>query len=192
MAITTFTNVNVLGDLFVTGTQYVPGAGGGFTRLIDSWSTTTQENTATDTPLQLEFGGPQTSDGGAIELAANGAVTFVDGGTYRINCDFQIAQESTSGPYIMLFQPFLNGSVDTDIPMMWKECDDTTIAPSILPNQAINYTWTKTYSASDVLTIEMASDSGRVNYGGVFVLAPQQSGWAATPSCRIYIDEVTV
>ena len=137
-----------------------------------------QEPTALDTPLQVEFGALQTTTD--IDISAAGAVTFNTAGKYIITTFFQYGRTGASGTSELLNRYLVNGS-QAGVSLAAKVDNAETLVPW---SSTIQFT----AAINDVLTIEIMRDSAGANFGGLFAITPSVVGWALAPcaSTQIY------
>lgn len=136
-----------------------------------------QEPTALDTPLQVEFGALQTTTD--IDISAAGAVTFKTAGKYIITTFFQYGRTGASGTSELLNRYLVNGS-QAGVSLAAKVDNAETLVPW---SSTIQFT----AAINDVLTIEIMRDSAGANFGGLFAITPSVVGWALAPCASIQI-----
>lgn len=138
-----------------------------------------QQPSATNTVLQVEFGALQTTTD--VVLAADGTITFVTAGQYLVEVFLRYGRTAGAGNAI-IFQRFKkNGSqvVNSNALVL---ADSTNIATEAT-TRAIDA------SAADTLTIEILRDSAGINNGGLFQTTASAGGWSSAPSASIIISK---
>lgn len=139
-----------------------------------------QEPSALDTPLQVEFGGTQV--GADVSISAAGVITFHTTGTYMINFRMQYGRSGSTGASVLLFRALVNGS----------QFGSTSSA--IIDNADISVPWSGTRivsaTATDTLHTEIARDSAGVNFGGIIAVVPTIVGWSTSPCAQLFIYKI--
>jgi len=144
--------------------------------IIASSTATSQEPTATDTPLQVEFGAAQvTTD---INLSVAGAFTFNTTGKYIISPFFQYGRTGGAGTSILINRYLLNG-VQIGDSLAAKVDNADTLVPW---SSSIQFTAT----AGDIVTVEILRDSAGNDSGGLFSVTPT-IGWNTAPCASVQI-----
>ena len=152
------------------------------TLLLNAASTaTSQQPSATDTALQIEFGAAQTTDN--IDIAVNGAITFKTAGKYIVSTFFQYGRSGSSGVSILYNRYLINGTQQGNSLGAKIDNADTLVPWSSSIQMTVN--------ENDVLTIEMIRDSAGNNSGGLFAAAPTAAGWNQAPCAVIQIYKAT-
>lgn len=153
------------------------GGGGGPVPIIDAASVESQAPSATDTPLQVNYGPPQTGSG--VDLSGDGIITFTEAGTYRVRAVFALGRTTTPGEALLVLRLLLN-----DVPIrnpITTVLDDGNFT---IPQE---FTLVQAFSASDTLKTELIRDSAGVNNGGLITLKPTLPDWGDSPSARLDI-----
>ena len=149
--------------------------------LVATSTATSQEPTALDTPIQVEFGALQSTTD--IDISAVGAITFKTAGKYIISPFFQYGRVGSAGISILLNRYLRNG-VQEGNTLAAKVDDADTLVPW---SSSIQFTAV----ANDVLTIELMRDGAGTNAGGLFNINPTPAGWANAPCAAIQIYKAT-
>ena len=149
--------------------------------LIATSLATSQEPTALDTPIQVEFGALQTTTD--IDISAIGAITFNTAGKYIISPFFQYGRTGAAGVSVLLNRYLKNGT-QIGNSLSAKIDDADTLVPW---SSSIQFT----AAVNDVLTIEIMRDSTGANEGGLFSIDPVVAGWATAPCASIQIYKAT-
>lgn len=183
MSVTQFNSTNIIGELTVNGVPVEAGLTD--TILIDSRSVAaTQSPSALDTPLQVEFGGPQTSANGEVTLSAAGRITFNEAGSYFLTSNFRLGRTGASGTSVILGQFFFNGVV---IPQLEGAAARITSANIVIP---LSLTFVVTASAGDFIEVFIARDGSGNNSGGLFQFTPTTLAWNDAPSASIRVSRL--
>jgi hypothetical protein len=135
-----------------------------------------QQPSAVDTPLQVEFGPLQSTTN--IDISAAGAITFKTAGKYIISTFFQYGRVGASGTSILLNRYLRNG-IQEGSSLSAKVDNASVLVPW---SSSIQFTAV----ANDVLTIEVMRDSAGDNSGGLFAVTPT-AGWNTAPCAAIQI-----
>lgn len=147
------------------------------TLVLSSSNVTTQEPTATDTPLQIAFGAATTFPDASV--AADGSITFVNAGDYVVSFNAIGGRNAASGTSLLHFRSLIN-TVQFGATNTLKLDGLDTLIPfkiELFVSASIN----------DVLTFELIRDSLYDNSGGLYSTTPTLSGWSASPSASIEI-----
>lgn len=131
-----------------------------------------------DTPLQVEFGSAQNTE--AIDLAADGTLTFKETGVYLVFSTYYFSRTSSVGQ-VHFFIRLLKDGVQQGNPLGIIQTDDDITTPIFL---------SATVSVSGAVptdyTIECVRDSDGVDSGGLRSIT-SSIGWGQTPSARLRI-----
>lgn len=140
-------------------------------------SASTQEPTATDTPLQIEFGTMQSSSN--VTLSADGSVTFTTEGEYHVSTLMHFGRSGGGGEAELFIRKLINGVVSGSVEHV--TLDDTSFA---FPHGVFQK---QHFNQGDVLTYEIMRDSAGNNSGGLFARIPTLAGWNTAPTASITI-----
>lgn len=151
---------------------------GGYDLVLSNFSTAaTQNPSAVDTPLQVEFGGAIT--GADVSLSAGGNLTFNTAGRYAITLFLRFGRTSGAGTAILLNRLLLNG-----VQYLRSNAVAMTDSAATIPFSAtlfINAT------AGDIFKVEVARDSAGINNGGLVRTSPATLGWTISPSASLAV-----
>ena len=153
----------------------------GHSVLLNATSTSaSQQPTALDTSLQIEFGAAQTTTD--IDISNTGALTFKTAGKYIISFFFQYGRIGGVGTSNLLNRLLING----------VQVGNTLGAK--IDNADVLVPWSSTVQitleANDVLTTEIVRDSSGNNSGGIFALTPIVAGWNNAPCASVQVYKV--
>lgn len=149
-------------------------------RLIDGESAAVAQNpSGLGIPLQIEFG--PAIDAGEVVLSATGALTFVDGGTYRVKVNTQLGRTGGSGTSELYLRALVNG-VQAGRSVAFK-LDDSNVLLNF-----VDEAWL-TLPSGTVVTYEIVRDTTGNNSGGALQATPAVSGWNASPSAAIRVEK---
>jgi len=143
-----------------------------------------QEPSAVDTPIQLEFGPAINTGSDDIQLLADGTLQVNVAGTYHIDIVGQYGRTSGAGTSIILVRSLVNGTQVSAASIAAKIDDADTLMPYETRSWA-------TLPAGTLLTYELVRDSAGNNSGGLFRTAPTLGGWAPAPSISITVTRFT-
>lgn len=141
--------------------------------ILRATSDTTQEPTATDTPLQLAFGGAQTT--GVIDVDAAGTFTFQEEDEFTLRLRLNFGRTGNPGNAIIFARALING-VQIGNPVHAILDDGNFSVPATFEGIISS-------SVGDVMTIEIMRSSSGADAGGVFAEAAPLPGWLSSPSC---------
>ena len=156
------------------------------TSVLTAVDTTDQFPDATDTPLQVTFGGAQKTASDPVMLSNNGDITFNQAGIYLFNgyANFE-RQGSNGGVSVILFRSLING-VQAG-PTKGVELSVTGI---MIPYEL---TLPIQVNAGDVLTWQIMRDSsgsgGGQNSGGLYTHTTSGT-WSNVPSADVNIYKI--
>ena len=147
--------------------------------LLRATSNVTQEPVALDTPIQLTFGAGQSN--AYFNLAANGAITVLQSGSYNVFVRFVFGRTGAPGYSDLFIRGLVNGVQPYS--SLHARLDDGNTRLSSLFNIAT------TLTAGQVATFELlrASSDGGVNAGGIFAEPSPLGGWNAAASAVLVV-----
>lgn len=154
-----------------------PAAAGYRQVLYGSSVAASQQPSATNTPLQIEFGPAQTFT--SASLAANGTITFNEPGDYLVNLFLRFGRTSGAGNAIMFNRFLVNGAQSLNSNSITLPDQNVTIpfSASLLAQVA----------AGTTFTIQIYRDSAGINNGGLFQTSPSLGGWNVSPSASVQV-----
>lgn len=154
---------------------------GGYEVVANGFSTAaTQNPTAVDTPLQVEFGPTITTTN--VTIASTGSITFNTTGRYAVTLFLRFGRTSGAGTAILLNRLLLNGTQ-----LLRTNAIALTDTSATVPFSAtvfINAT------AGDVLQLQIARDSAGINNGGLVRTVPTTLGWHHSPSASVVVSRL--
>lgn len=142
-------------------------------------SAATQNPSALDTPLQVEFGA-----GGVFPeatLAANGLLTFNTTGDFIVTLFLRFGRTSGAGSAILLNRFLLNGVQGLNSNAL-KLGDADTVIPF---STSVNLTVT----AGTTFQVQIMRDSAGVNNGGLTRILPTVASWNLSPTATIVVSK---
>lgn len=152
----------------------------GYRQVLTSASTaSTQNPSAVDTPLQVEFGPAQvTTD---ASLASNGTLTLNTAGDYAITLFLRFGRTTGAGSAVLLNRFLVNGVQGLNSNAL-KLADQDTIIPfsTTLYLQA---------AAGATFQLQIMRDSSGINNGGLFRVIPVLAGWNIAPTATIVVNK---
>lgn len=158
-----------------------PISAGYVQELFSSSTATSQQPTATNTALQVEFGtGGSTAN---VSLNSAGKVTFITAGEYIIQYFLRFGRTSSTGTAILFNRILKNGTQYLNSNSLTLTDLDLVVpfSASIHVNVAVN----------DYFTMEIMRDSAGINNGGLFQTTPSAGGWNVSPSATIVVSRFT-
>lgn len=138
-----------------------------------------QQPTALDTPIQIEFGAAQ--DNAYFTLTAAGLLTCKVSGIYAIRIKLQNGRVGASG-ISYLFTRILKGATQVGV----SQCTKLSSPDSIIPTDSrvvVNLL------AGDTLSGQLVRDSHGTNAGGLFGIT-SSNGWVIAPSALAVITRI--
>lgn len=147
--------------------------------LLSASSIVTQEPTALDTPLQIEFGAAQGTGGDPVQISALGAVTANETGQYEFTINFEYGRSGSAQASILFFRLLIDGAQQGDGVVAILDNDSARVPAQFKGDIDL--------TAGQVVTAEIMRDSDGNNSGGLFVSAPTTLPWNTVPSASMVI-----
>ncbi len=138
-----------------------------------------QEPSAVDTELQIEFGAAQNDGTDDASLSVAGAITFNVASTYLVKFKGHIGAASVS---VIALRWLVNGTMV-----------GTPIINLLPASNALNPIETELVvvaDAGDVLTAEIVRDSSGANDGGLMAMDVTASGWGTARSAEVSVRKL--
>lgn len=152
----------------------------GFSSVLAGASTAaSQQPTATNTPLQVEFGPLQTTTN--CTLSSTGTLTFNVSGQYAISLFMRFGRTTSAGDVYMFNRLMINGAQFLNSNALRLGSQDIVVPFSA----TILYSAT----AGDTFQVQIMRDSAGINNGGLFQLMPSVVGWAPSPTATIAVSK---
>lgn len=152
----------------------------GYQRVISGFSSvSTQAPSATNTPLQLEFGSGGTNAN--VTLASNGTLTFNVAGDYQVTTFMRFGRTAASGAAILFARVLANG-----VQYLNSNSIRLDNADIIIP---VVVTLNVTATAGMTMQWQIYRDAAGVNNGGLIAQVPSLSGWNASPTATLVVDK---
>lgn len=153
----------------------------GYTPVLAAYSTAVSQNpSAVDTPLQIEFGTAQDNEN--VSLAADGTLTFNQTGQYLLTLFLRFGRTTGAGTSILLNRLVYNG-----VQYLRTNAIALSDAAATVPFSA---TLVFQATAGDTLKLEIARDSTGINNGGVFRTVPTTLAWNISPSASVVVHKL--
>lgn len=152
----------------------------GYQQVLSGFSSAaSQQPSAVDTPLQIEFGaGTVTTD---ATLASNGTLTFNTAGDYSVSLFLRFGRTSGVGTSIILNRFLIN-----DVQGLNSNAVKLNDADIIVP---FSTSLIIAATAGMTFKLQIARDSGGINNGGVFRVLPTTLAWNLAPSATIVVSK---
>lgn len=147
--------------------------------LYGASSASSQAPTATNTPVQIEFGAAQSNSD--VSLSASGVLTFTTAGFYLIQTNFEFGRTSTTGNIYLFTRALYNGSQLRN--------SNATVLSAALQTQSASYTYVVNASAGDTMSFQIVRDAAGANDGSLVSTTTTTSGWAPAPSASITVSK---
>ena len=152
----------------------------GYQLVLTGFSTAASQNpSAVDTPLQVEFGSGVSTT--AATLASNGTLTFNVAGDYIITLFLRFGRTSGAGSAVLLNRFLINGVQGLNSNAL-KIGDQDTILPF---STSLNVSAT----AGMTFQLQIMRDSAGINNGGLFRILPTVASWNISPSATIVVSK---
>ena len=149
------------------------------TLLLNAIDLTDQLPTTLDVPIQVSFGGLQTTTD--FDLSAAGDLTCNTTGTYFFTWNFRFARTSGTGTAFIVLRFTLNGSqIGNSLAAGIAGATDTF---------PFSLSTTLPLTAADVLKIEIVRDGAGNNDGGLKTFSPSLGTWLGAASAGMRIDK---
>lgn len=142
-----------------------------------------QQPSALDVPIQVEFGPAQLTIADPVMISVDGTITINEAGTYRFDFAGHYGRTGGAGVSILFLAEKVNGVFQHD--SITAKLDDADV---LLPMS--QEAWA-TLPAGTVLTYELYRDSAGNNSGGLFTNAPSLAGWPIAPSAAVTVSRLT-
>jgi hypothetical protein len=152
----------------------------GYQLVLSGFSSAGSQNpSALDTPLQVEFGaGTATTN---ATLNSSGTLTFNVAGDYIITLFLRFGRTSGAGTAILLNRFLINGVQGLNSNAL-KIPDGDSVIPF---STSLNLTAT----AGMTFQLQIMRDSAGINNGGLFRILPTVASWNLSPSATIVVNK---
>lgn len=140
-------------------------------------SASSQDPTAVDTPLQVEFGPAQSLTD--VSLASTGVLTFLTAGQYLIELSLRVSRTAASGASTLYTRALYNGAQ-----ILASSSTTLNDLAAVIP---VTYTVSIDASVGDTFKLEIMRDSSGLNNGGLKQDTPTLAGWNSSPSANITV-----
>lgn len=152
----------------------------GYSSLINAYSSATQNPSAVNTPLQVNFGsGQSTAD---VSLSATGELTFLTEGDYALSLFLRFGRSAGVGNAILFNRFLING-----VQGLNSNAISIPDSNSVYPFGAALFL---SPTEGDVFTMEIMRDSSGINTGGLFALTPSLGSWNIAPSATLVVSKL--
>lgn len=151
----------------------------GYKQVLAAFSAGNQNPAALDTPLQVNFGSPQSTTD--VSLAANGTLTFNNDGDYAVTLLVRFGRTALAGNAVILTRFLVN-----DVQGLNTNSISLPDANSITPFSVSLFV---SALAGDTFKLQIMRDSSGVNVGGLTALVPVLAGWNISPSSTIVVSK---
>lgn len=153
------------------------------TSLLSGSELTNQLPSGLDSPLQVKFGAAQGDSSSAVQLSADGTLTFNQNGLYLIDIYLNFERlGSSGGTSITLFRELIN---DVQVGPI-KAVDLATTGISIPFETLVPITAGGTYPIGSTVKFQILRDSSGVDEGGLYTQATSSS-WDDVPSAFVEV-----
>lgn len=156
---------------------------GGYETVVSNYSTAaTQNPSALDTPLQVEFGTAVSS--ADVSIATDGTITFNTTGKFLITLFLRFGRTSGAGTAVILNRLVYNGTqlLRTNAVAMTDSAATVPFSATLLLDA----------TAASTLKVEIARDSAGINNGGLTRTNVTTLGWHQSPSASIVVSKLVV
>lgn len=138
-----------------------------------------QQPSAVNTPLKVEFGPTQTT--ADVTLTSVGNLTFNTSGSYLITLFFRFGRTTASGDAYLYSRLLINGTQILNSNGLRLGSQDIVVPFSASVGVTV--------TAGQVFTTEIIRDSAGINNGGLIQLTPSLAGWAPAPSATMVVSK---
>lgn len=168
--------VNFIDTITVDGQKIFNGA----YIALDASSTTTQNPSATDTPLKITFGAAQTNTDVSIDAA--GKITYNTTGCYYAATYYRLGRSGSTAAAKLIIAYKVNGS--------WVGSASCSLIDT--SDETVFLTFGGFYNmvAGDYVEVYIIRDSTGNNDGGLYAFTPALAGVPAIPSARTVISKM--
>ena len=156
----------------------VPAVAGYRQVLYSSSSAASQAPSATNTPLQVEFGPNQVQTD--VTLSSTGTLTFNTTGDYIIGLFMRFGRTSGAGAAILFNRLLVNGVQALNSNSL--KLNDQDIVIPFSATLPIHVT-----GAGSTFKVQIMRDSAGINNGGLYQLSPSLAGWNTSPSSSLVV-----
>lgn len=151
----------------------------GYRASLSAFSTGNQNPAALDTPLQVNFGSPQSN--ADVSLAANGTLTFNTTGDYSVTLLIRQGRSAGGGSAVLLSRFLVNDIQGLNT--------NTAVLPDATSITPFSVTLFITATAGDTFKLQIMRDSSGANLGGLTALVPTLVGWNVSPSATLVVSK---
>jgi hypothetical protein len=156
-----------------------PGFSGYQRVLVSSSAATTQNPTAVNTPIQIEFGAGVVTANATLSPA--GLLTFNTAGDFQVTTFMRFGRTTAAGQAILFQRILVNGAQALNSNSLMLD-NSSTVVPF---SATINITVT----AGTTVQFQLYRDSVGINSGGLIAQAPSLAGWNTSPTATIVVDK---
>ncbi len=174
---TQYPKLNLTEKLTLQGVPILPG-GNVPVGVLSAQSTATQNPTALDTPIQIEFGAAQGGPSDPVQIDANGTVTVNQAGGYQIIALFSVTRDTGGGEAYIFIRGTLNGTQTLNSIAGVYDDGDETVPLQFVANAQLNQ--------GDTIVFQLYRDSqnGGANNGGLTSFT-STIGWNPSSSASL-------
>lgn len=145
--------------------------------LFGSSVASSQQPSAVNTALQVEFGSAQTLTD--VSLSSAGLITFNNSGSYVIEVFLRFGRTAATGTAIVFNRIKKNGSQ-----ILNSNSISLTDINTVIP---FSTSIRLDVSGGDTFSMEIMRDGAGINQGGLIQTTPSIGGWNASPSATVVI-----
>lgn len=150
----------------------------GYSKLIYAESSaSSQQPSATGTPLQVEFGAAQSTDD--VSLGSTGILTFTTSGQYLLELSYRYGRSTSTGSAILFARAMLNSTQ-----LVASSCAVLVDTAQVIPT---TNTIIIDANAGDTFKLQILRDSAGLNDGGLKQTTPSLTGWNSSPSANMTV-----
>jgi hypothetical protein len=145
--------------------------------LYGASAASSQDPTATNTPLGIEFGTAQSLTDASLD--STGVLTLLTPGDYLFEVSLRLARPIGSGSVILYTRAMYNGAQ-----ILASSSATLTDVAAVIP---VTHTILVTAVANDTFKMQVMRDSTGLNQGGLKQDTPTAAGWNASPTANISV-----
>ncbi len=151
---------------------------------LSAGSTSTQNPTATDTPMKIEFGAAQYGPSDRVQLSADGTVTMNEGAQYRVSLSLSLGRSGATGISDLLFYVSANGTPQVPSTLVRISSSDAVVR--------FNHIFVAQAGSGDTFEFYIVRDSGGDNSGGLIAFSPTSASVPDVYSASITVRETAI
>jgi hypothetical protein len=180
---TELVNLNVKETLFINEVPVAPNIE--FVEVLDAFSLSlSQEPSALDTPINVNFGVAQGTINDPVMIDATGLTTFNEAGTYILDGRIQFGRTGASGVSIVVGSIEIDGSIPPNARSVTAKMANADVTTPITLSRILQAV------PGTTMRFRIYRDSAGTNFGGLFGFDPTLPGWNLSPSASLIVSQI--